>query len=595
MAKKDNLTREEIEDKYKWDLSPLCENDEDFYKKINFVKKSLPKLKSYEGKLNNKEDIYSYLMLEKELSKIIEPAEQYCFLKNTECLSDENYNEMQEKLYSMLSEFSVETSFATSELYDLSDQMLDDIISDAGFKDYDRTFKHIKRDKIHKLSKEEEKLLAGMDFLSGFSDNMEKASDVDFDYGEIESSNGEKFKLTQSNYGKFMRSKDRKLRKEAFCKLNGKFGENINMLANNYICEVKSNCYFSKVRKYPSALASALEDEEVSTEVYDRLIEMVNKNLPLLFDYYKLKQKELGLDDFYIYDTLVSTDKEENKKYTFEEAINIIKSALKPLGDEYVSLLERAVAERWIDVYPTKDKRSGAFESGIYGFHPYVMTNFEGDLDSIFTLAHELGHAMHSYFSDKTQPREKANYPIFLAEIASTTNEILLLNYFLQTAKNDDEKRPLYNKLFDEVKSTIFRQTMFAQFEERVHSLHEGGEGLTKDKLCREYFELNKRYFGDVILVEETQYEWARIPHFFNSFYVYKYATGMISAICFANKILSNQKNAVDGYFSFLSAGNSQEPLVTLKKAGCDLTDEATFENCFDYLKSMLERWKNLV
>ena len=355
---------------------------------------------------------------------------------------------------------------------------------------------------------------------------------------------------------------------------------------------MKANCYFAKVRKYDSTLKAELESEEVDEEVYYRLIEMVNKNLDVLFDYFRIKQKELNLKDFYIYDTLTSTSKSE-KKYSFEEAIKVIKEALSVLGEEYVNLLDSAVKERWIDVYPTLDKRSGAFESGIYGFHPYVMTNFEGDLESVFTLAHELGHAMHSYYSNKNQPREKASYTIFLAEIASTTNEILLLNYLLLKAQSEEEKRALYDKLFDEVKGTIYRQTMFAEFEERVHAMHEDGEGLTKEKLCKEYFDLNKKYFGHVLLTEETKYEWARIPHFFNEFYVYKYATGMISAIFFANKILAGEKNAKEDYFKFLSAGCSDTPVTILKNSGCDLTKIKTFESAFSYLRNMLEKWKS--
>ena len=588
------ILRENVEEKFKWDLSPLCGDDEDFYSKVERAKKYLPELKKYEGKLNNKNNIYDFLMLEKEVDELLEPAQQYCFLKNTECLSNEKYNEMQEKLYMMLSEFSMETAFATSEFYELSDELLDDIIKDEKFKNYDRMFENIKKDRVHKLTKEEERLVAGMDFLGGFSDNMEKASDVDYDYGVVENSKGEKLKLTQSLYGKYMRSDDRTLRKNTFCHLNGKFGENINMLACNYINDVKATCYFSKVRKYQSALSAALESEEVKSDVYYLLIKMVNKHLSVLFDYFKLKQIELGLDDFYIYDAMASTEKGEQKKYTYDEAFEVIKKALTPLGKDYLALLDRAKNERWIDVFPNKDKRSGAFESGIYGYHPYVMTNFEGDLDSIFTLAHELGHAMHSYFSDKNQPREKSGYTIFLAEIASTTNEVLLINYLLSKAQTDEEKKSLYNKLFDEVKATIFRQTMFAEFEEKVHAMHEAGEGLTKDKLCNEYYKLNERYFGDVKLVDETKYEWARIPHFFNSFYVYKYATGMISAICFANRILSGEENAISDYFKFLSAGCSSDPVTILKNSNCDLTSEKTFEWCFGYLKEMLENWKNL-
>ncbi len=586
--------RSEIKEKYKWDLMPLCKNDEEFYEKLEKAKKYLPQLKKFEGKLKDKATILKYLKLDKEFSHIIEPLCLYASLKRDEELSNSKYQLMFEKLSFFLNDLSVETSFATSELYELPDKLIDDIITDKDFANYDRDFKHIKKDKKHKLSKAEEKLLAGMDFLGGFSKNMRQLSDVDFDFGEIEDENGEKHQFNQSLYGKFMRSGDRTLRKNAFIRLNGTFGKSINMLSANYINEIKANCYFSKIRKYKSVLSSALEAEEVTASVYNNLIKMVRENLPLLFDYFKIKQKQLGLKELYIYDTMASTDKKDDSSYTYDEAIEIIKQAASPLGEEYVSLIQMAKDKRWIDVCPNKDKRSGAYGTAIYGYNPYVLTNFEGDLDSVFTLAHELGHAMHSYFSNKSQVEEKADYTIFLAEIASTTNEILLINHLLSKAKSADEKKKLYNKLFDEVKGTIFRQTMFAEFEQNMHSMIERGDGLTKDILCEKYYALNKEYFGKVKLVDEVKFEWARIPHFFTAFYVYKYATGMICAINFANRILSGEKGALEDYFKFLSAGASDTPIKILKKSHCDLEKKETFDKAFDYLKEIITEWKKI-
>lgn len=585
--------RKDIEEIYKWDLSPL-ESKEDFDGILKKIKAFLPKFTAFEGKLNNKDTILGFFKLENEFIDFVYPVELYVDLKRDECLSNDEINEKVEKLSQVLSDFSFETAFSSTELHELSDEMLDDIIADERFKDYKRNFEVIKKSKKHTLSKTEERLLAGMDFLGGFSKNMRNISDLDLDFGEVENEKGERLPLNQSVYGKYIKSQDRTLRKNTFKRIHETFGSMINTLAGNYISEIKSNCYFAKIRKYENAISYALENEEVERGVYDSLIKMVNKNLPLLFDYFKIKQKELGLDDFYIYDVMASTEKEDNKSYSYDEAIEIIKKAVAPLGDKYVSLIQRAKDERWIDVYPNKGKRSGAYQTGIYGYHPYVLTNFEGDLESVFTLAHELGHAMHSYYSDKNQPREMADYTIFLAEIASTTNEILLLNYLLNQATSDDEKRALYNKFFDEVKGTIFRQTMFAEFEENMHAMHERGEGLTKDKICNFYYNLNKKYFGHVELTDETKYEWARIPHFFTSFYVYKYATGMISAINFANRILSGEKDAKENYFKFLSAGSSDLPTAILKNSGCDLTDEKTFEKTFDYLASILKDWKKL-
>ncbi len=587
-------TRNQINDNFKWDLSPLCSSDEDFYKGLEKVNGYIKKFKNFENKLNNKETILKFFKLDEEFDDLIEPLYMYVHLKHDEILSDRKRNEMSEKISHILSELSVETSFVTTELHELPDEIIDDILQDKRFKDYDRMFENIKKEKIHMLSKEEEKLLAGMNFLGGFSSNMRNLSDVDITFEKVKDSKGKDLELNHSNYSVYLRSKDRELRKNTMTVLNGTYGKFINTLANNYINEVKQNCYFAKVRKYKSALDEALQDEEVSKKVYDTLIQSVNKNLDVLFDYFKLKKKILGLDNFYIYDCMAEIDKNKGKKYSYDQAIEIIMEAVAPLGSEYVNLIKQAKDNRWIDVYPNKDKRSGAYESGIYGYHPYVLTNFEGDLDSVFTLAHELGHAMHTHFSNNNQPRPKASYTIFLAEIASTTNEILLINYFLKRSNSKNEKLYLLNKLFDEVKGTIFRQTMFAEFEEHVHSSYEKAEALTKDGLCEYYYNLNKKYFGSVKLIKEIQYEWARIPHFFTAFYVYKYATGMICAITFVNKILEKGEEAVRDYYKFLTAGASDTPINILKKANCNLEDEKTFDECFAYLKNLIKEWKKL-
>ena len=586
--------RKQIAEKYKWDLSPLCKNDEEFYQKLALVDNYLKQFKKFEGKLNNKKDIWAFLQLDKKFDEEIEPALLYAHLKCDEVLSDSKRVEMDEKIEYIFSNFSIQTAFASSELHELSNELLDDIISDKKFKDYNRMFEDIKKSKKHKLSKKEEKLIAGMSFLGGFSSNMEKLSDVDIDFGKVQDSKGKLYPLNHAKYGLYMRSKDRDLRKNTIISLNGKYGQYINTFANNYLCDVKADCYFAKVRNYPSALEASLFNEEVTRKVYDTLIVSVHNNFDVLFEYFKLKQKQMGLKDFYIYDVMAETATKNNKKISYDQAIDMIKEAVSPLGDEYVSLIQRAKDERWIDVYPNKDKRSGAYQTGIYGVHPYVLSNFEEDLDGVFTLAHELGHAMHSYFSNKTQPRQKADYTIFLAEIASTTNEMLLLNYLLKKAKTKTEIVALYNKLFEEIKSTLFRQTMFAEFEEWVHDSQEKGESLTKDKLCDYYYDLNKQYFGKTKLVPEIKYEWARIPHFFSAFYVYKYATGIICALNFVNKILTEGERGVKDYYKFLTAGCSDTPINILKNAGCDLESEKPFNYTFDYLRNMLSQWKNL-
>ena len=582
--------RSQIAEKYKWDKSCLCSGDEEFEKRLEKFEKYIPLFKKFEGKLTNKKAILDYLKLDEEFAKIFEPTFLYIHMKRDEQLDNNQSNKLYQKLVNFNTKFSTETSLLSTQLKKLPDKLLDEIISDKKFKDYKRDFEWIKKTKVHNLTDDQEQLLSGMDFF-GYSAVMRNLSDVDISFGKICDSSGKSYSLNNSNYGTFMRSKDRTLRKQSFTVLNGTFGKYINTFTQNYINKVKADCYFAKVRKYPSALDEALFGEEVDKKVYQTLIEKVHENLPVLFKFFDLKKKELGLKDFAIYDCMAQLPSKAKEQYSYDEAIELLKKALAPLGEEYVELLQKAKDERWIDVMPSQNKRSGAYENGIYDCHPFVLTNFEGDLDSVFTLAHELGHAMHTYFSNLSQPRPTADYTIFLAEIASTTNEMLLMHYLLQNCSKK-QKISLYNKLFDNVKSTIFRQTMFAEFEEIIHSLHEKGQPLTKDLLCEQYYQLNKQYFGKVKLVKEVMYEWARIPHFFSEFYVYKYATGLICAINFANRILSGEKNAVQDYFKFLSAGSSDGPVQILKNSGCDLESGKAYEISFNYLKEILKDWE---
>ena len=584
--------RSEIEEKFKWDLSPLCKSDDDFNNALKLMQEYTQKVKKFEGKLNNKKNIKKYLEVEKEFEEKLEPIFLYVSLKCDEDLTNDTEQQKDELLSMAYRKFSEETSFVSSELHDLSDKLLDSIIKDKDFADFNRSFETIKKEKSHMLSKKEEKLLSGMDFLSGFSANSRLLSDADLTFNDVLDEKGKKHTLDHSTFSHYVRGKDRKLRENAMKEYNGAFGKNINMLANNYINYVKEDCYFAKIRKFASALDESLEDEEVSRNVYDTLLREVDKNLDILFDYFDLKKKCLNLKTMYIYDCMADISFDSDKKYTFDEAMQIVYNALSPLGEDYINLLKQATKERWMDVYPSKGKRTGAYENAIYGYHPYVLLNFNGSIGSIFEIAHELGHAMHSVYASKNQVREKAGYTIFLAEIASTTNEILLLNHLLKNAKNEKEKISLYNKFFDEVKGSIYRQTMFAEFEAKIHEQYENEQPLTKDFVCDTYYMLNQKYFGKVKLIDEIKYEWARVGHFFSSFYVYKYATGMICALSFANRILAGEENALEDYKYFLSAGESLPPLEVLNKANCPLESGKPFESGFSYLRDLIKDWK---
>ena len=582
--------RNAISNEYKWDLTQLCQNDEDFYEKCKTIEKSMGKFEKYKGKLNNKKIIWNYLKESEAFDNLLNEVALYAHCRNDEDLSNETSNKLVAK-FSLLYEKICELfAFVSIELHKLSDELLDDIILDKKFKDYDKMFKDIKKHKKHQLDDEVEKFISSMNFLDGYSENMEKFTDVNLKFDDIKDSKGKSHKLDSSLYGVYIANKDRELRKNAIIETHKKYGENIDFLASNYISSVKQDCFFAKQRKYSSAFEASMENEGVNYAVYKSLIKAVRNNLPLLFKYFDKKQKLLGLKNFYNYDASAPISQKFDKKYSFEQAIDIIKKALAPLGVEYGDLIDKAVKEKWIDVFPNEGKRSGAYSTCIFGKNPYVLTNYTDRYEDMSTLAHELGHAMHSYFSNKNQPEPKASYEIFVAEIASTTNEMLLVSYMLENAKTKQEKQEFANLVFSNAKSTIFRQAMFAEFEEKIHNMQEQEIPLTKSDLNNVYYDLNKIYYGKKVkLVKEIQYEWARIPHFFTPFYVYKYAVGLLCAYNFTRRILNKENGAVEDYLKFLSSGGKDTPIQILKEAHCDVEDPNTFEKGFGYLKNMFQ------
>lgn len=589
-------TRSEIEEKFKWDLSVFGVTDENFFDKCAQAKKFMEKIYALDGKLNSDEDLIKLFKLEDGLEELLDPICIYVHFKQCEDLSLSKYDEMEDYIDKTMVEYDQKTLFIDKKLKKLPLNKINELLANKKFAPWRLRLEDLKDEKKHQLHDAVDKFLAGADFLHSNSGIMRKLSDVDMTFDDVEDCKGKKHEFNESLLSTFLESDDRVLRRNALKTLHGTYGKFINTFSANYIASVKERCCFAKARKYKSAISRSMQEEKVSEGVYAMLVKNVRKALPLLFDYFEFKREKLGLKDFWNYDTYAAIDCGSKKKYTYEEAIELIKKAVAPLGEDYVALIDCAKNERWIDVYPSKNKRTGAFESAIYDYHPFVLTNFNGGLESVFTLAHELGHAMHSYYSSKTQDREKSEYTIFVAEVASTTNEMLLLNYLLGTAKTKAEKQELYNKLFDSVKSTIFRQTMFAEFEEKVHAIHEGGGALSKDRLCDLYYELNKDYFGDKVkLLEEVKYEWARIPHFFTAFYVYKYSIGLICALNFASKLYNGEKGAREKYINkFLCAGCSKKPVEILKEAGCDLEDEKTYLDTFEFLKDKLDEWKKL-
>ncbi|MBR1890743.1 MAG: oligoendopeptidase F [Clostridia bacterium] len=588
--------RSEIDERYKWDLTKFCKNDEDFYARLEKVDKQIKNFKKYENKLGDEAVLFECLENETKLVKEFSLIAIYAGLRQCEDNADRKANEMNESLSYVSTRFQNETAFIDVEITKLPTDKIKSLQENKKFANYKRFFEGILREKKHILSKKEELLLSKIDeCLGGESSTFDKFADVDLKFDDILDEKGKKHELNQSNYGVYFESNDRTLRKNVFKELNGKYGEFIHFVANNYINNVKGDCVFAKIRGYKSALAASIYCEEASEDVYNLLIKKVRENIGILYDYFEIKRQMLGLDKFAVYDNFAPVVSSLNKKFSYDEAIDIIKEAVSVLGEDYVNLIQRAKDERWIDVMPNKNKDSGAFSNGTFGATPVVLTNFEGNLESVFTLAHELGHAMHTYHSNKKQPIQTADYVIFVAEVASTVNEMLLLNYFLKRAKTKKEKIYFYDHFLKQAKSTIYRQTMFAEFEQFAHEEYEKEHPLSAHLLCEKYKQLNDFYFGKKVeQLPEMQYEWARIPHFYRSFYVYKYATGLISAIRISNKLLE-EKNFAKKYIKFLSSGCSADPISLLKIADCDLTKEETFDESFAVCRDIVNKWKEIL
>ncbi len=582
--------RNEIEEKYKWDLKEYYNSDDDFKVEFEYLKSQIHSLDKFRGKLRDEKTILECLTLDEQLNKRFEVLYVYASLRTREDATNSFYQERLTQVEAVLNEFSALTSFINVEIKKLPNKVLRNLQKTSQFSNY---FKSILRNKRHILSEKEEKILAmSGDMAGGFSNNFDMFNDADLKFPSVKDSAGKKHELNHAVYMELLQSKDRVLRKNTLKYFNAKYGEFNNFLASNYISNIKKNVFYTRVAKYKNCLDKSIYLEEASRQVYDTLIKSVNENLSVFYNFFEIKRRSQGLDKFYIYDQYAK-EKNVDRKYTFEDAVSIIKKATAVLGKEYVALIDRAVKEHWIDVYPNKNKDSGAFSWGAYGKHPVVLTNFIGDTSSIFTLAHELGHCMHSFYSDSNQNYDQAQYKIFVAEVASIVNEILLLRYLQESTTNSDEKIYYYDYFLREFKGSIFRQTMFSEFEQFAHETFEKGQPISAKVLNDYYYELNKKYFGkDVKLIPEIQFEWSRIPHFYRAFYVYKYAIGMISALYISDNIIPLTP---ERYLNFLKAGSTKSPIELLLEAGVNLKNKDTFKRAFDSVGETLTKWENLL
>lgn len=587
--------RAEVDKKYIWKIEDIYNSELELEKDFLFIKENL-EFSSYQGNLEKEDVLYECLIKLDNLSLKMGFLEVYAMMKKDEDSSVSKSVELKGKIDSLYSDFASAVSFITPEITAFSNEKLQNLINNEKFKDYNRYFENILKDKSHILGAEAEQVLSmGGQVFRSFRGIFDMIDNVDFAFPTI-THNGEKIVLTHGAYSVCLHSEDRELRKKAYKAYYKAYKKCLNIITVNYTASVNKDVFLSKVRKYDSALNRALNNEEVSVKVYENLLKSVKKALPTVHNYVAERKKILGLDKMNMYDLYVSLVDDYKLEKTYEDAYALVEEGLSVLGEEYSKILHSAFLDGWIDVEETYGKRSGAYSVGVYGLkHPYVLLNYQKTAHNVFTIAHEMGHAIHTYYSNKNQPQVKADYTIFVAEVASTVNEVLLLNYLLGKEKDNKAKRYYLNYFLDMFRTTLFRQTMFAEFEYKVHSLVEQGQALSRDVLNDIYLKLNKKYYGkSVISDKEISYEWARIPHFYSAFYVYKYATGIISAVSIADKILSKEKGAVENYIKFLSSGCSDTPVNLLKIAGVDLEMEEPFDRAMKVFENTLNQFIQL-
>jgi len=590
--------RNEIDSKFKWNIKSLYNSIEDFEKDVDKVKELNNKLLEFKNKIVlNSNNLLNFYETYLEYNLVEENLYVYSKMLCDQDTKDNNNQAIKMKIEKLMDDLNAKLSFISPEILSVDFEVIEKYIEQEPKLelyrfDLEKTFRY----KKHTLSKIEEEIISKANNAMGTGDdafyNLDN-SDIKLD--SIIDESGKKVELNNSNFIKYMNSKDRNVRKSAFLSMY-KYWEGLkNTVAATYKGQIKEDFFNSEIRKYNSPLEDSLFSDNIDKKVYTNLIETVHKNLDKMYDYVDLRKKVLNVDELHMYDVYVDLCSDVPKNIPFEDGKRIVFDALKPLGERYLSDLEKAFNENWIDIYPNIGKKSGAYSWGTYTSYPYVLLNYNDTVDSVSTMAHELGHSMHTYYTNKKQPYIYSGYPIFLAEIASTTNEILLNDYLIKNAKTNKEKQLYINDFLDKIKGTLYRQTMFAEFEMIIHDKYNDGIALTDEEISNTYYELNKLYFGpNMISDEEIRHEWKRIPHFYSPFYVYKYATGISAAVSIASDILNNVEGAKEKYLELLSSGSSDHPLELLKKAGVDMTTPEPIEKALDMFNEKLEILKTL-
>lgn len=591
--------RNEIDKRYKWAIEDLYQTDEAWKEEFDQVIELSKKLENYKGKLSESSEILlDFFHLSDDISRLMERIYVYANQKSHEDTTNTTYQNLANQANGLLVTVESAEAFAIPEILEISDELLQSFLNqNEKLKKYEHYLQEVRRVREHILSSEMEELLANAGEMAESAKNIfSMFNNADIKFPEIEDENGEIKELSHGRYITFLESSDRRVRKEAFEAFNQTYGKYKNTLAATFSSNVKQEVFFASARKYPSTLAMALDDSNIPQEVYTNLIKTVHDNMNYMHRYVALRKKLLQVDELHMYDLYTPIVPNVKMKIGFEEAKEKVINGLSPLLEDYKKILLEGFNNGWIDVYENEGKRSGAYSWGAYGTHPYVLLNYQDNLNNVFTLAHEMGHAIHSYLSDEAQPIRYAGYKIFVAEVASTCNEALLMDYLLNQTKDKLERAYLINYYLEQFRTTLFRQTMFAEFEMITHKMVEEGESLTAEALCEIYHNLNVSYFGnDIVIDQDIDMEWARIPHFYNSFYVYQYATGYSAAIALSRKILGEGKPAVDGYINFLKGGSSNYPIELLKGAGVDMTTKEPINEALQLFGNLIDELEELL
>ncbi|MBQ9072137.1 MAG: oligoendopeptidase F [Bacilli bacterium] len=591
-------TRSEVPNEYKWDLSKMYKDNTEIEKDINIVNELTPKILKFKSHIMDSSDsLYNFLKCTEEQDRILTKLYVYSKMAFDVDTKDNKNKSLKMKIEKLSESLNEKFSFIEPEMMESDyETVLKYIEQNDKLKEYKFYLEDIYRFKPHSLTQQEEDIyVRAINAFGNCSEAFSSLNNADIDLGYIKDETGENVKLTQSNYIVYMKSKDRNARESAFNAMYNYYKNRKNTLASIYVGEIKESAFITSVKKYNSSLERSLFNDNIGVSVYKNLIDTVHKNMNLMYDYMGLRKKMLNLDELHMYDIYVDLVESDNDKIPFEEGKKILFEALKPLGEKYLTDLNKAFDEKWIDIYPSEGKRSGAYSWGCYDSYPYLLLNYNDTVDAVSTMGHELGHSMHSYYSH-SQNYVDSNYPIFLAEIASTVNEMLINDYMYKTAKTKNEKIFYLVDFLDTVRTTLYRQTMFAEFEMIIHNKEQDGIPLTEEEISNTYYDLNKLYYGDNVVSDDNiRYEWSRIPHFYTPFYVYKYATGLSSALSIASRILKGDTETRNNYLVFLSSGGNDYPLNILKKVGVDMETPKPIEEALSLFEEKLNELKELI